>query len=185
MSSVITTANNAFTYTTTTTSSDVYIANSSDDQTVFDILSAYNYYIKTDANKHMTTVNPKEYHFAYKNVDIPANTPTTVNTCTLSESTQVAIITLMVPIQVDNFVDITSSDKMTVTIKVDDTIVQSVEVILNPVTMVNNVYFIKNVSASTITINVTSTLSAKYIQGLYNFNDVPFNSINANSIICF
>lgn len=187
--SIINTSANTFTYTPETSSNNIYIANNNDNKIEFDILKAYDHYVMTDVNKHMTTINPYMLTFDYASTDtnIPANTETTIGQQSISTSHAVAIITTMIPIQVNDFTTLTSNDSITITFKSETTIIGTVTVPFNkqPVTMINNEYAVKNISAGTITINVTSTVPATYIKGATSFGNTPLGSVNANTLICF
>lgn len=190
---VINTVNNTFAYTDSTTSSDVYIANNINNQIQFDALSAYNHYINTDANKHMTAIEPYELTLSETNDTLPANSNTLLLTGTLSQSCNIAIVSLMIPIHIDDFTQITSSDSMTVSIVRSDTreTLFSTSISLNkaPVTMYNNAIFIKkltNTDGSSIDINIFVKVpyNAKYIKASSG-PDNSLNAHNANSIMCF
>lgn len=186
--SVITTANNAFTYTNTTTSSDVYIANNINAQIVFDSLSAYNYYIKTDANKHMIAIQPTEITLFGPGGNLTANINSIILTHVFSQSYNVAIITLMIPIQIDDFTQITSSDTMSIDVViVNERSLFSTTVSLNraPVTMYNNTIFVKNIpKGGVIRVVVRIPYNGKYILPTKGPGNL-LNPVNANTIVCF
>ena len=185
--SVITTENNAFTYTNTTVSSDVYIANNTDDQIVFDTLSAYNYYINTDGNKHMTTIQPSEITLIGPGGNLTANNNSIILTHVFSQSYNAAIITLMIPIQIDDFTQITSSDTMFIDVViVNERSLFSTTVSLNraPVTMYNNAIFVKNIPKGVIRVVVRIPYNGKYILPTKGPNN-SLKPVNANTIVCF
>ena len=185
--SIVNTSANTFTYTPETSSNNIYIANNNDNKIEFEVLHAYDHYIMTDANKHMTTIDPLMLTFNYASTDIPANTETTIGRQSISASHTVAIITTMIPIQVDDFTTLTSSDSITITFKSKTTVIGTVTVPFNkqPVTMINNVYAFKNIPAGPVSINVTSTVPATYIKGANSIDNIALASVNANTLICF
>lgn len=182
--SVINTANNAFTYNNIDSSSRyVYVANNIDDKIQFDNISANKYVSVIDnkmQSKYLTT-----YYLTGKAVVINSNDKTVCST-TLKSSYNTAIVTTMVPLLIDDFIKITDSDSMTVSIKVKDTVLASCSVPLavQPVTMLNTTFTLTDVPAGYMNITARCTLPAKYIVGEGSVDGNSFSNNNANTAVC-
>lgn len=182
--SVINTANNAFTYNSIDSSSRyVYVANNINDKIQFDNISANKYVSVIDntlQSKHLTT-----YYLTGKAVVINSNDKTVCST-TLKSSYNTAIVTTMVPLLIDDFIKITDSDSMTVSIKVKDTVLASCSVPLavQPITMLNTTFTLTDVPAGYMNITARCTLPAKYIVGEGSVNGNSFSNNNANTAVC-
>lgn len=168
----ISTANNAFKYTK---GEGVYVA-SKDQLTV---LKPYTY-IDCGGNT-LVSSDPSFYYFIDVGSSIPANTPTTVAQCDINMHSYV-LLSIMIPLCVDNFIDITYQS-VTVTVKVNNTVFvnESFPLSNQPVTMFNNSFTLYEVPKGTMTINVVSPIPCKYLIGK-SIDPIP---LNANTAICF
>lgn len=183
--SVINTANNAFTYNNIDPSSTyVYIANNIDDKIQFDNIPAKTYVSVIDnkmQSKYLTT-----YYLTGKNPVAINSNDVTVCSATLTSSFSTVIVTTMVPLLINDFTKITDSDSMTVSIKVEDTVLASCSVPLavQPVTMLNTTITLTNVPAGSMNITARCTLPAKYVVGESSVSTYKLASNNANTAVC-
>ena len=97
------------------------------------------------------------------------------------------IVSIAVPVKLDDFLKITNSDSINISIKVDDTEVAkySTPFSIQPVTLINMSFTVENIPAGTLKIDVTSSLPAIYLMGTNKVDDVGLLPFNANTAICF
>ena len=174
--SIVNTSNNAFTYNDVDSSQKyVYVANNNNDTIQFDNISA---------NKYISVVNntlQSGYLMTYllngNSVTVTSN-DTTVCSATLQSSFSTVIVEVNVPLLVNDFIKITDSDSMTVSIKVkNNTLVSySIPLAVQPVTTLNNTFTLTNVPAGDMIITARCTLPATYIVGV--------NNIDGNKLMC-
>ena len=170
----ISTSNNAFKYTS---GQGVYVAS---ENQLTDLQP--NTYIDCGGN---TLVSSDPFFYLFKDVgsSIPANTPTTVAQCDINMHSYM-LLSVMIPLYVDNFVDITSQS-VTVTVKVNNKVFvnESFPLSNQPVTMFNNSFTLYDIPKGKMTINVESPIPCKYLIGKYGLGLVLVT--NANTAICF
>lgn len=168
----ISTANNAFKYTS---GQGVYVAS----ENQLTVLRPHTYI--DYGGKILVSSDPFFYYFIYVGSSIPANIPTTVAQCDINLHSYV-LLSVMIPLYVDNFIDITSQS-VTVTVKVNNKVFvnESFPLSNQPVTMFNNSFTLYEVPKGKMTINVESPIPCKYLIGKL----IDTLSLNANTAICF
>lgn len=183
MSNIINTANNAFTYTLSGDNS-IYVANTVNDKLSFDVIPANNY-IDMNDNK-ISSVTPKFLNIQSANKILTANTEVTVAQVKISSCYRM-IISIAVPVKLDDFLKITNSDSINISIKVDDREIAKYSTPFNiqPVTLINRSFTVGYVPAGTLKINVTSSLPAIYLMGTNKIDNIDLMPFNANTAICF
>lgn len=137
-------------------------------------------YTHIDCHKELISSDPYFYYFKDVGTAIPANTPTTVAQCDMNLHSYM-LLSVMIPIYIDNFIDITSQS---VTVKVNDKVFvnESFPLSNQPVTMFNNSFTLYEVPKGKMTINVESSISCKYLTCIHVAPEPP---LNANTAICF
>lgn len=170
----ISTSNNAFKYTS---GQGVYVAS----ENQLTVLQP-NTYIDCGGNT-LVSSDPIFYYFIDVGTSIPANTPTTVAQCDINMHSYM-LLSVMIPLYVDNFIDITSQS-VTVTVKVNNKVFvnESFPLSNQPVTMFNNSFTLYDIPKGKMTINVESPIPCKYLIGKYGLGLVLVT--NANTAICF
>ena len=183
MSSIINTASNAFTYTESSDNS-IYVANTVNDKLMFDTIPVNNYIDSID-NK-ISNVTPTFYNIQSANNILTASTEVTVAQIKITSCNKM-IVSIAVPVKLDDFLKITNSDSINISIKVDDTEVAKYSTPFNiqPVTLINMSFTVENIPAGTLKIDVTSSLPAIYLMGTNKVDDVGLLPFNANTAICF
>lgn len=183
MSDIINTANNAFTYTSSSEDS-IYVASTVNNKIAFDTVSAKSYI--RNINNTISSTTPTFYNIQSANSVLTANTEVTVAQQRITSCNKL-VVSIAVPIQVDDFLKITDSDSITITIKMNNNTLAtySTPFSIQPVTLINKSFVFDSPSGGTLSINVTSTLPATYVMGTNKVDNVGLLPFNANTALCF
>ena len=120
-------------------------------------IDLYGHYLSTDKTGFITPVDAIIHVMDIVNTIIPANTQTTL--CEYNGSTNVAIVTLHIPLKVNDFKTLTSSDTFTITV---NNFTETVKFMHQPITLFNKTFQFKKID--NITVKVKSTVPCEFQQ---------------------
>lgn len=145
--------NGIFTYLPEETSNSALLCNNDNIENI----DLYGHYLSTDQTGFITPADPVINVMNTVNTIIPANTETTL--CEFNNSANVAIVTLHIPLKVNDFKTLTSSDSFIITV---NDFTETVKFMHQPITLFNKSIQFKKIE--NITVKVKSSVDCEYQQ---------------------